>query len=102
MTAADGWHRLAPVSPIVRAGRAAIAIAVLLVPTALGGGGDPRKDLPQLVVVGVPGRRASRVALAVVAGMEGALILCRAEGTSAPLEIVAAELKHLLPSEVKT
>ena len=41
MTAADGWHRLAPVSPIVRAGRAAIAIAVLLVPTALGGGGDP-------------------------------------------------------------
>ena len=53
MTAADGWHRLAPVSPIVRAGRAAIAIAVLLVPTALGGGGDPRKDLPQLVVVGV-------------------------------------------------
>jgi len=53
VTAADGWHRLAPVSPIVRAGRAAIAIAVLLVPTALGGGGDPRKDLPQLVVVGV-------------------------------------------------
>src|SRR6266705_156485 len=29
----------------------------------------------QLVAVGVPGRRASRIAVAVVAGMEGALIL---------------------------
>ena len=41
------------------------------------------------------------VAVAVVAGMEGALILCRAEGNSAPLETVAAELKRLLPPEVK-
>ena len=54
----------------------------------------------QLAAVGVPGRRASRVAVAVVAGMEGALILCRAEGSSAPLETVAAELKRLLPPEV--
>ncbi len=54
----------------------------------------------QLVAVGVPGRRAARVALAVVAGMEGALILCRAEGNSVPLETVAAELKRLLPPEV--
>jgi len=54
----------------------------------------------QLVAVGVPGRRASRVAVAVVAGMEGALILCRAEGNSGPLETVAAELKRLLPPEV--
>jgi hypothetical protein len=52
----------------------------------------------QLVAVGVPVRRASRVAVAVVAGMEGALILCRAEGDSAPLETVAAELKRLLPT----
>ena len=51
----------------------------------------------QLVAVGVPGRRASRVAVSVVAGMEGALILCRAEGNSGPLETVAAELKRLLP-----
>jgi AcrR family transcriptional regulator len=55
----------------------------------------------QLVAVGVPARRASRVAVATVAGMEGALILCRAEGNSAPLETVAAELKRLLPPEVK-
>src|SRR6266699_3433146 len=54
----------------------------------------------QLATVGVPGRRASRVAVAVVAGMEGALILCRAEGSSAPLETVATELKRLLPPEV--
>jgi AcrR family transcriptional regulator len=53
----------------------------------------------QLSAVGIPGRRASRVAVAVVAGMEGALILCRAEGNSGPLETVAAELKRLLASE---
>src|ERR1700694_5419368 len=53
----------------------------------------------QLVAVGVPGRRASRVAVAVVAGVEGALILCRAEGSSGPLETVAAELKRLLSPE---
>jgi hypothetical protein len=33
--------------------------------------------------------------------MEGALILCRAEGHSGPLETVAAEVKRLLPPEVK-
>jgi len=54
----------------------------------------------QLAAVGVPGRRASCVAVAVVAGMEGSLILCRAEGSSGPLETVAAELKRLLPPEV--
>jgi hypothetical protein len=50
----------------------------------------------QLAAVGLPARRASRVALSTVAGMEGALILCRAEGNSGPLETVAAELKRLL------
>jgi putative membrane protein len=52
VTRADGWHRLAPVSPIVRAGRAAIAIAILLLPTAVRGG-DLKQDWPQLAVVGV-------------------------------------------------
>jgi putative membrane protein len=52
VTQADGWHRLAPVSPIVRAGRAAIAIAILLLPTAVRGG-DLKQDWPQLAVVGV-------------------------------------------------
>jgi putative membrane protein len=52
VTRADGWHRLAPVSPIVRAGRVAIAVVVLLLPTALRGG-DLTRDWPQLAVVGV-------------------------------------------------
>jgi len=50
----------------------------------------------QLAAAGLPARRASRVALSTVAGMEGALILCRAEGNSAPLETVASELKRLV------
>jgi AcrR family transcriptional regulator len=53
----------------------------------------------QLEAVGVPTRRASRIALATLAGMEGALILCRAEGSNGPLETVAAELMRLLPPE---
>jgi AcrR family transcriptional regulator len=52
----------------------------------------------QLQAVGVSPRRASAIATATVAGMEGALILCRAEGSSAPLETVATELKRLLPN----
>jgi len=52
------------------------------------------------VAVGVPTRRASSTALATVAGMEGALILCRAEGQIGPLETVAAELKRLLSGKV--
>jgi TetR/AcrR family transcriptional regulator, lmrAB and yxaGH operons repressor len=50
----------------------------------------------QLEDVGVPPARASAVAVATVAGMEGALILCRAEGSVAPLETVAAELHRLV------
>src|SRR5205823_2194324 len=50
---------------------------------------------------GSAGCVVARVALATVAGMEGALILCRAEGQIGPLETVAAELKRLLPAEVK-
>ena len=53
----------------------------------------------QLEAVGVPTRRASRVAVATLAGMEGALVLCRAEGSTGPLETVAAELLRLLPPE---
>jgi hypothetical protein len=34
--------------------------------------------------------------MATVAGMEGSLILCRAEGGTGPLEAVATELKRLL------
>ena len=55
----------------------------------------------QLEATGVPPERASAVALATLAGLEGALILCRAEGSGAPLEVVAAELMRLLPPEAR-
>jgi len=51
----------------------------------------------QLEAVGVPSHRARPIALATLAGMEGALILCRAEGNGKPLEAVAEELMRLLP-----
>jgi TetR/AcrR family transcriptional repressor of lmrAB and yxaGH operons len=52
----------------------------------------------QLVAVGVPRGRAQAIALTTVAGMEGALILCRAEGGPGPLESVATELLRGLPA----
>ena len=55
----------------------------------------------QLAAVGVPRERARAIAVATVAGMEGALILCRAEGRSRPLETVAAELMRLLPPDAR-
>jgi len=51
-TGGDGWQRLHPLSPIVRGGRATIAIAVVLAPVALTGG-DIGREIPQLVAAGV-------------------------------------------------
>ena len=51
MTESDGWRRLHPVSPVVRAGRAAIAIFIVLVPIVLRGGGSFRDSYIQLGVV---------------------------------------------------
>jgi TetR/AcrR family transcriptional repressor of lmrAB and yxaGH operons len=53
----------------------------------------------QLEAVGLPGDRAGAIAQATLAGMEGALILCRAEGDVQPLETVAAQLMRLLPAD---
>jgi len=50
----------------------------------------------QLAATGVPAARAHTVAVATLAGMEGALILCRAERSVAPLEGVAKELVRLV------
>jgi TetR/AcrR family transcriptional repressor of lmrAB and yxaGH operons len=52
----------------------------------------------QLEAAGVQSNRAAPIAMATLAGMEGALILCRAEGNSKPLETVAKELMRLLPN----
>ena len=52
IAAEEEWQRLHPLSPVVRAGRATIGIAIVFVPTALSGGGTT--NLPyELSVVGV-------------------------------------------------
>jgi putative membrane protein len=48
----DGWHRLHPLSPIVRGGRGTIAIGILLIPL-LFGRGRLSDALPQVAIVGV-------------------------------------------------
>jgi TetR/AcrR family transcriptional regulator, lmrAB and yxaGH operons repressor len=52
----------------------------------------------QLRGVGVAISRARAIALTCVASVEGALILCRAEGAAAPLDAVATQLVHLVES----
>jgi TetR/AcrR family transcriptional regulator, lmrAB and yxaGH operons repressor len=49
----------------------------------------------QLEATGLEPGRAAALATTTVASMEGALILCRAEGNSGPLETVAGELLRL-------
>lgn len=56
----------------------------------------------QLEAAGVPAQRAKPIAMATLAGMEGSLILCRAEGNVKPLDAVAEELMRLLPPQRRT
>jgi AcrR family transcriptional regulator len=49
-----------------------------------------------LVSAGAPADRAARVATLVVASVEGATIMCRAEKSLRPLEDVAAELEDVV------
>jgi TetR/AcrR family transcriptional regulator, lmrAB and yxaGH operons repressor len=56
----------------------------------------------QLEARGVPSDRAGSIASTTLAGMEGALILCQAEGDVGPLESVASELRRLLPGGGRT
>lgn len=53
----------------------------------------------QLEAVGLPAQRATGIAMVTLAAMEGALILCRAEGDVRPLDDTAAELLRLLPQD---
>ena len=50
----------------------------------------------QLEAAGETTARSKAIATAAVAGMEGAMILCRADRSVVPLEVVAAELHRLL------
>ncbi|MGH7748403.1 MAG: hypothetical protein ACREQ5_27145, partial [Candidatus Dormibacteria bacterium] len=51
--AGEPWHRLHPLSPMVRAGRGALAILVVLAGSALGGSARGNGDLYRLVAIGV-------------------------------------------------
>jgi TetR/AcrR family transcriptional repressor of lmrAB and yxaGH operons len=50
----------------------------------------------QLTATGVARERALGIATLAVAGVEGALILCRAEGGTAPMDAVASQLQLLV------
>ncbi|MFJ9565871.1 TetR/AcrR family transcriptional regulator [Streptomyces fuscichromogenes] len=45
---------------------------------------------------GLPEARSTRLAAFVIAALEGAVIMCRAEQSTAPLDAAAAELRELL------
>ena len=47
------WHRLHPLSPLVRAGRATIGIVIVVVPSVLRGGGNASGSSIELGVLGV-------------------------------------------------
>ena len=49
---ADGWHRLHPLSPVVRGGRGTIAIAILLLPIVFSGG-RISDAVPQVAIIAV-------------------------------------------------
>jgi TetR/AcrR family transcriptional regulator, lmrAB and yxaGH operons repressor len=53
----------------------------------------------QLEAAGVPAGQAAPIAAIALAAMEGALVMCRAERGSQPLETVAGELLRLLPDQ---
>jgi AcrR family transcriptional regulator len=52
----------------------------------------------QLVAVGVSRRRARALSVTTLASVEGALILCRADGSVEPLDVVLRELQSLAGS----
>jgi TetR/AcrR family transcriptional repressor of lmrAB and yxaGH operons len=52
----------------------------------------------QLAAAGVPADRARPIASIALTAMEGALVMCRVERSSAPLETAAGELMRLLPA----
>jgi TetR/AcrR family transcriptional repressor of lmrAB and yxaGH operons len=53
----------------------------------------------QLRAAGMPAHRCGPVATTALAAMEGALLLCRAERSTQPLEATARELMNLLPAQ---
>ncbi|MCD2190575.1 TetR/AcrR family transcriptional regulator [Actinomycetospora soli] len=54
-----------------------------------------------LVAQGIPPGRAATLAALVLSSIEGAVVLCRVEGSAAPLDAVVAELEPLLDSAAR-
>jgi TetR/AcrR family transcriptional repressor of lmrAB and yxaGH operons len=99
----DMWRQVV----VASGGRAGCVVAGVAIDSAPGGMGlmavvratfQSWVDLlaEQLQATGLPAERATSIALATLASMEGALILCRAEGSVEPLEKVAAVLNGLV------
>jgi TetR/AcrR family transcriptional repressor of lmrAB and yxaGH operons len=99
----DMWRQVV----VVSGGKAGCVVAGVAIDSAPGGMGlmavvratfQSWVDLlaEQLQATGLPAERATAIALATLASMEGALILCRAEGSVEPLEKVAAVLNGLV------
>ena len=55
----------------------------------------------QLIAVRVPPRKARELAVTTLASVEGALILCRAEGSVKPLDQVARQLRRAAVTATK-
>jgi TetR/AcrR family transcriptional regulator, lmrAB and yxaGH operons repressor len=55
----------------------------------------------QLVAVGLTRTEARSLSVTTLASVEGGLILCRAEGTLAPLDLIARELQSLTSSPTR-
>jgi TetR/AcrR family transcriptional regulator, lmrAB and yxaGH operons repressor len=55
----------------------------------------------QLVAVGLPRTEARSLSVTTLASVEGGLILCRAEGTVAPLDSIARHLQSLASSRTR-
>jgi AcrR family transcriptional regulator len=103
-----GWRKTLERSDF-RAGCPIVAVAV-----------EAHNDAPQLAMAaadafaqwqralqglledaGVPGPRARRLAATTVAGIEGAVVICRARRDIQPLEDVSAELEAMLQAAIE-
>jgi AcrR family transcriptional regulator len=98
-----GWWRGVLVRSDFRAGCPIVAVTVeSQLPGSLADAADDafrrwERDLAAgLVAAGAPAVRAARLATLVVAGVEGATVLCRAARSLEPLDAVTAELEDLI------
>lgn len=104
-----GWWRRVLERSDFRAGCPVAAVTVespvpgALADAAAGAFGRWRRDLAAgLVAAGAAPSRAARLATLVVAAVEGATVMCRAQRSLAALDDVTAELEELIASACET